>query len=50
MNDGVPWIFAREKHHVFLSILLSTLIDNNDVIKDWQCGVGLPYFSASSLL
>ena len=40
-NDGVRWRGAREKHHVFFSILLATLTDNNDVIMDWQCGVGI---------
>ena len=49
-SDGVPWRGAREKHHVFFSILLATLTDKNDVIMDWQCGVGTPSLSASSLL
>ena len=49
-SDGVPWRGAREKHPVFFSILLVTLIDKNDVIMDWQCGVGTPSFSTSSLL
>jgi hypothetical protein len=34
----------------FFSILLATLTDKNDVIMDWQCGVGTPSFSTSSLL
>jgi hypothetical protein len=34
----------------FFSILLATLTDKNDVIMDWQCGVGTPSFSISSLL
>jgi hypothetical protein len=49
-SDGVPWRGAREKHPVFFSILLATLTDKNDVIMDWQCGVGTPSFSTSSLL
>ena len=49
-NDGVLWRGARVKHHVFFSILLATLTDKNDVIMDWQCGVGTPSFSTSSLL
>ena len=47
---GVPWRDAREKHHVFFSIFLATLTNKNDVIMDWQCGVGTPSFPASSLL
>ena len=49
-NDGVSWRGAREKHHVFFSILLFSLTDKNDVIMDWQCGVGTHSLSASSLL
>jgi hypothetical protein len=48
-SDGVPWRGAREKHHVFFSILLATLTDKNDVIMDWQCGVGTHSFSTSTL-
>ena len=48
-SDVIPWRGAREKHHVFFSILLATLTDKNDVIMDWQYGVGthslyFPYF------
>ena len=51
-TDGVLWQGAREKHHVFFSIFLATLTDKNDVIMDWQCGVGthylyFPYFKFS---
>ena len=49
-NDGVPWRGAREKHHVFFSILLLSLTNKNDVIMDWQCGVGTRFLSTSSLL
>ena len=48
-SDGVPWRGAREKHHVFFSITFATLTDKNDVIMDWQCGVGKHYLSALSL-
>lgn len=48
-SDGVPWRGAREKHQVFFSILFATLTDKNDIIMDWQCGVGKRYLSASSL-
>ena len=48
-NDGIPWRGARERHHDFFSILLATPTDKNDVIMDWQCGVGTPSLSASSL-
>jgi hypothetical protein len=48
-TDGVPWIGDREKYHVFFSIVLATLTENNDVIMDWQCDVGTHFFSASSL-
>jgi hypothetical protein len=49
-SDGVPWRGAREKRLVSFSILLATLTNKNDVIKDWQCGIGTPFFSTSSLL
>ena len=49
-SDGIPWRGAREKHHVFLSILFATLINKNDVIMDWQYGVGMHSLLASSLL
>ena len=49
-SHGIPWRGGRKKHHVFFSILLATLTDKNDVVMDWQCGVGTPSFSASSLL
>ena len=48
-NDGLPWRGAREKYHVFFSILLTTLTNKNDVIMDWQCSVGTHSLSTSSL-
>ena len=39
-SDGIPWRGAREKHQVFFSIIFANLTDKNDVIMDWQCGVG----------
>ena len=39
-SDGIPWRGAREKHQAFYSIIFSTLTDKNDVVMDWQCGVG----------
>ena len=44
-KDGVPWTGSRKKHHVFFSILIITLANKNDVIMDWQCGVGTPSLS-----
>jgi hypothetical protein len=49
-SDGIPWRGACQKHHVFFSIIFATLTDKNDVILDWQCGVGTPSLSASSFL
>jgi hypothetical protein len=49
-SDGVPWRGARKKHHVFFCIILAPLTDKNDVIMNWQCGVGTHSLSASSLL
>jgi hypothetical protein len=44
-EDGVPWRGAREKRHEFYSILFSALTDKDDIVMDWQCGLGL--FSTS---
>jgi hypothetical protein len=44
--DGVPWKNAREKRPEFFSILFSALTDKDDIILDWQCGVGLFFFSS----
>ena len=49
-TDMIPWRGAREKYHVSFSILLAILIDNNDIIMDWQCGVCTPSLLASFLL
>jgi hypothetical protein len=43
-DDGVPWRGAREKRPEFFSIFFSALTDKNDIILDWQCGVGLFFF------
>ena len=48
--DGISWRGAREKHHIFFSMILATLTDKDDVIMHWQCGVGTHSLSASSLL
>lgn len=40
-EDGVPWRGAREKRHEFYSILFSALTDKDDIVMDWQCGLGL---------
>ena len=37
------------KSITFFSIIFATLTDKNDVIMDWQCGVGKHYLSALSL-
>ena len=47
---AIPWRGAREKYHVFFSILLAILTNKNDVIMDWQCGVGTHSLTESSLL
>jgi len=40
-HDGVAWRGPREKRQEFFEILFSTLTDENDVIMDWHCGVGM---------
>jgi hypothetical protein len=40
-GDGVPWRGAREKRSEFFSIFFSALTDKDDIIMDWQCGVGV---------
>ena len=47
--DGVPWRGAREKRPDFFSILFTALTDKDDIIMDWQCGVGSFFFSNFSL-
>ena len=44
-DDGVPWRGAHEKHHEFFSIICFAPTDNDDIIMDWQCGVGLFFIS-----
>ena len=38
--DGVPWRDAREKRHEFFAILFCALTNKEDIIMDWQCGLG----------
>ena len=40
-EGGVPWRGAREKGPNLFSILFSALTDKEDIIVDWQCGVGM---------
>ena len=37
------------KDITFFSIIFATLTDKNDIIMDWQCGVGRHFLSASSI-
>jgi hypothetical protein len=39
-DDGMPWRGAREKRPEFFFIILSALMDKDDIILDWQCDVG----------
>ena len=48
-SDDIPWRGAREKYQVFFSIFFATLTDNNDVIMDWQCGVGGSILTSRSI-
>ena len=43
-EDGVPWRGAHEKYHEFFSIIFF-LMDKDDIIMNWQCGVGLFFIS-----
>jgi hypothetical protein len=47
-GDGVPWRGAREKRSEFFSIFFSALTDKDDIIMDWQCGVGVFFTSLFS--
>ena len=38
--DGVPWRGAHEKQHEFFAILFCALTNKEDIIMDWQCGLG----------
>jgi hypothetical protein len=51
-DDRVPWRGAREKRPEFFSILFSALTDKDDIIFDWQCGVGsnLTFLSSHALV
>ena len=40
-EDGVPWRDAHEKRHEFYAILFYALTDKEDIIMDWQCGLGM---------
>ena len=44
-DDGVPWRGAREKRPEFFSMFFSALTDKDDILLDWQCGVGLFFTS-----
>lgn len=44
-EDGVPWRGAREKPPDFFSIIFSALMDKDDTIMYWQCGIGLFFIS-----
>ena len=48
-GDGVPWRGARKKRPEFFSIIFSALTDNDDIILDWQCGVGSFFTSLFSI-
>ena len=39
-EDGMPWRGAREKCPEFLSIIFFALTDKDNIILDWQYGVG----------
>ena len=43
-EHGVPWRGAREKRPEFF-IFFSALTDKDDIIMDWQCGVGWYFIS-----
>jgi hypothetical protein len=40
-EDVMPWRGAREKRPEFFSILFSALTDKDNIIMDWQSGVGM---------
>ena len=44
-DDGVPWRGAREKRLDFFTIFFIALMDKDDIIMDWQCGVGMFFIS-----
>ena len=49
-GDAVPWKGGREKRPEFFSILFSALMHKDDIILDWQCGVGSFFFSCLCFL
>jgi hypothetical protein len=49
-EEGMPWRGAREKGPDFFSILFSALTDKDDIVMDWQCGVGMFLISLFSIL
>ena len=42
MHDQVPWRGAREKHSSFMQIIIESLINEGDIVMDWQAGIGVP--------
>ena len=40
-EDGVPWRGAREDGPDFFSIIFYALTHKENIIMDWQCGVGI---------
>jgi hypothetical protein len=40
-DDGVLWRGARKKRPEFFSIIFSALMNKDNIILDWQCGVSL---------
>ena len=40
-EDGVLWRGASEKRLDFISIICFALMDKDDIVMDWQCGVGM---------
>jgi len=49
-EDGVPWRGPREKRADFFTILFSALTDKDDIVMDWQCGVGMLFMSLFFIL
>lgn len=40
-EDGVPWKGVRKKRPEFFPIMFFALMNKDDIIMDWQCGIGL---------
>jgi hypothetical protein len=49
-EDRVPWRGAPGKCPDFFSILFSTAMDKDNIIMDWQCGVGMFFISLFLIL